>query len=349
MPQHPPRLPNAPECTRRTVVRLLGGVASAALLPVNFGGCGPEGEGPVSIGSTFRPTPEEPLTPTGKFYVNTNFFTPTVPKQWQLHVRGLVDEPLALGLEQILDLPQVTREVTLECIGNVPNGTLLSSAPFTGVLLRDVIDLAGRSGRARGIQLLGLDGYPAYLPISVTETDDALLVHSIHGEPLPIDHGPPLRALLPGRYGMFSIKWLDSLTLTREYATYGSLGELVNFVDGAARVRSRIDTLRDRTVLTVGETVQIAGLAVTPGLGVSRVEVDTGSGWTEAPLVFNRLDDARSPFLWSLWSTDWTPDTPGEYTVRVRAFDTTGTTQDSEADFPYDSSAIHRLTVRVDG
>jgi DMSO/TMAO reductase YedYZ molybdopterin-dependent catalytic subunit len=212
-----------------------------------------------------------------------------------------------------------------------------------------VIDLAGRSDRARGIQLLGLDGYPAYLPIAVAETDDALLAHSLYDQPLPIDHGPPLRALLPGRYGMFSIKWLDSITLTREYATYGSLAELVNFVDGTSRVRSRIDSVRDRTVLRVGETVPIEGLAVTPGDGVARVEVDTGRGWREAALAFNRLDDDRSPFLWSLWRYDWTPDAPGEYIVRVRAFDTRGETQDTEADFPYDSSAVHRIVVRVVG
>lgn len=332
------------------MVRFLGGVAGTALWPANFGGCTPaEGDGPVSIGSTFRPTPDDPLTPAAQFYVNTNFTTPDIPQQWKLHLRGLVDEPVELSLDQIRDLPQVTREVTLECIGNVPSGTLISSAPFTGVLLRDVVDLAGRSDRARGIQLLGLDGYPAYLPIAIVEGDEALLVHSLYDEPLPIDHGPPLRALLPGRYGMFSIKWLDSITLTREYATYGSLAELVNFVDGTTRVRSRIDSLSDRTVLTVGERVRVAGLAITPGQGVARVEVDTGSGWKDAELTFNQLDDDRSPFLWSLWSYDWTPDTAGEYTVRVRAFDSSGSTQDSEADFPYDSSAIDRLTVRVLG
>jgi DMSO/TMAO reductase YedYZ molybdopterin-dependent catalytic subunit len=331
--------------TRRSLVRLLGGVAGTALCPVNFAGCYPSA--PVSRGSSYVPTPEAPLTPIDDFYVNTNFYTPTLPSRWRLHVGGLVDEPIALSLDDLRALPQTTREVTLECIGNVPGGDLLSSAPFTGVRLRDVLALAGRSDRARGIQLLGLDGYPAYLPISIADADDGLLAHSLHGEPLPLDHGPPVRALLPGRYGMFSVKWLDSLTLTREYATYGSLAELVNFVDGRVRVRSRIDTLFDGAEVEVGESVQIAGLAVTAGVGVTRVQVDTGDGWRDAPLTFNRLDDERSPFLWSLWSTTWRPSAPGARTVRVRAWDTEGVTQDAEADFPYDSSAIHRLRVRV--
>jgi DMSO/TMAO reductase YedYZ molybdopterin-dependent catalytic subunit len=340
MPEPPRRLP-----TRRSLVRLLGGVAGAALLPANFG-CADRGQ-PKSRGSSFVPTPEQPLTPLRQLYINTNFYTPEIPQQWRLHVQGLVQEPLALTLDELLALPQVTREVTLECIGNYPGGTLLSSAPFTGVLLGDVLSLAGRSARARGLQLLGLDGYPAYLPISAADTEDALLVHSVHGEPLPLDHGPPLRALLPGRYGMFSIKWLDSITLTREYATYGSLAELVNFIDGQTRLRSRIDTVRDGSVLELGQTVEIAGLAVSPGAGVARIEVDTGSGWQAATLTFNTLADERSPFLWTLWSLPWTPERPGEYTVRVRAHDVDGETQDELADFPYDSSAIHYVRVLV--
>jgi DMSO/TMAO reductase YedYZ molybdopterin-dependent catalytic subunit len=341
MRNSPPRLP-----TRRSLVRLLGGVAGAALMPANFAGCADQGQ-PKSRGSTFVPTPEQPLTPLRQLYVNTNFYTPEIPRQWRLHVQGLVEEPLALTLEDLLALPQVTREVTLECIGNYPDGTLLSSAPFTGVLLGDVLALAGRSSRARGLQLLGLDGYPAYLPASVADTDEALLAHSVHGEPLPLDHGPPLRALLPGRYGMFSIKWLDSLTLTREYATYGSLAELVNFIDGQTKIRSRIDTLRDGSVLELGQPVEISGLAVSPGTGVARVEVDTGSGWREAALTFNTLGDERSPFLWTLWSMSWIPEQPGEHTVRVRAHDPDGLTQDELADFPYDSSAIHYVRVLV--
>lgn len=349
--------PARPSPSRRSFVQLLGGVAGVFVAPVNFAGCGVEGTGPVTRGSTWLPTPDQPLTPTDQFYVNTNFTTPAVPARWQLHVEGLVDRPMAFDLDALLAMPQVTREVTLECVGNYPDGSLISSAPFTGVRLRDVLAAAGVSDRARGIRLLGLDGFPSYLPIAIADPDpdsigvdgdgEALLVHAIHGEPLPIDHGAPLRALLPGRFGMFSIKWLDSITLTREYATYGSLGELVNFVDGTTRVRSRIDTVRDGQVVRPGVELTLTGIAATPGIGVGSVEVDVGDGWQPAELTFDPLAVDRSPFLWSLWRFVWTPTEEGDVVVRVRARDLAGNTQDDEADFPYDSSAIHRLVLHV--
>ncbi len=340
--------PSDREPSRRSVIRLLGGVAGAGVWPLNFAGCDMQG-GPVSVGSFYVPTPDAPLTPASQFYINTNYYTPRVPSRWELHVQGLVDDRLTLTLDDLLQMPQVTREVTLECIGNIPGGSLISSAPFTGVPLAAVLDRAGASDRARGIQLLGLDGYPAYVPISVADREDALLVHQLHGEPLTADHGAPLRALLPGRFGMFSIKWLDSITLTREYATYGSLSELVNFIDGQTRVRSRIDTLFDGSEVPLGVPVQVRGLAVTPGEGITRVQVHTGTGWRDAMLTFNTLEDAISPWLWTLWSFEWTPETAGERVVQVRAFQPDGTTQDAEADFPYDGSAIHRVVVRVRG
>ena len=123
----------------------------------------------------------------------------------------------------------------------------------------------------------------------------------------------------------------------------------MNFVDGQTRVRSRIDSLYGGMSLEVGQTVDISGLAVTPGRGVVRVEVDVGEGFQRARLTFNQLADDHSPYLWSLWSLPWTPQRPGEVDVRVRAWDTDGNTQDEEADFPYDSSAIHHVRVVVRG
>ena len=295
------------------------------------------------------PTPEEPLTPTARFYITDNFGVPEPPPpaQWRLHINGLVDRPVSLRLDDLLALPQVTREHTLECIGNTPGGALISSAAFTGVPLQRVMAEAGISRRARGLRFLGLDGYPIFLPVATAESDVALIVHAMNDEPLDIDHGLPVRLLTPGRYGMFSVKWLDSITATRSYHTWGALRGLAPQVDGEKAVRSRIDAPFDQSEARIDEPVTITGLAATPGIGIARVQIQIDDVWNDAELTFNHIEDGRSPFLWSLYRYVWTPDRAGRHILRVRAFDADGQTQSRRAEFPYDSSAIHAVRVDV--
>jgi DMSO/TMAO reductase YedYZ molybdopterin-dependent catalytic subunit len=334
--------------SRRDFIRLLGGAVGVGLTPLNFGCDAP---GAIVRGSPFVPTPAEPLTPTGLFYVNCNFGLPVVPagRQWRLRVEGLVDQPWSMSFEHLRQFEQVTREVTLECIGNRPEGALLSSAAFTGPRLRDVLREAGVSAHAHGVRALGLDGFPAHLPITVLDQDDALIALAMNGEDLDELHGSPARLLLPGRYGMFSIKWLDSLTLTRTWYTWGVGRGVANFADGQTRVRSQIAPTWDGRTVPVDEPVEITGLAVTPGRGVARVEVELDGRWQEAELTFNTLEDTRGAQLWSLWRVQWTPRAVGTHVLRVRAFDPAGVTQTEERRFPYDSSAIHSVRVVVRG
>ncbi len=317
------------------------------MLPYNFS-CVPGGF--RAIDSPFIPTPEQPLTPTDQFYITDNFGVPEPGpvEQWRLRMRGLVDASVDLSLDDLLSLEQVTREHTLECIGNTPGGALISSAAFTGTPLRTVMAEAGLSRRARGLQFMGLDGYPVYLPVAIAEADTALIVHSMNGEPLTLDHGTPVRLLLPDRFGMFSVKWLDSITAARTYHTWGALRSLAPQVDGIKEVRSRIDNPGDRTEARLDETLTITGLAASPGSGIARVEIQVDNGpWQPAEMTFNRLGDGRNPFLWSLYRFEWTPTTLGQHILRVRAFDGTGKTQSSRPEFPYDSTAIHAVRVLV--
>lgn len=335
------------DVSRRGFIRLLGGAAGLGLLPVNFG-CGLS-VGAYARGSGYTPTPDAPLTPNERFYITYNYGVPEVPERraWRLHLGGLVDRPAALSLDEILSFEEVTREVTLECIGNVPGGTLISSAAFTGVRLRDVVRAAGVSVHAHGMRVLGLDGFPAHLPLSVLDEDGAMLAHAMNGAPLDAVHGAPVRLLLPGRHGMFSIKWLDSITLARTWYTWGVARGVANFVDGTARLRSRLDPQWDGRTVRLGEPVEVSGLAVTPGVGVARVEVELDGRWEPAELTFNTLDDARGPWLWSLWRIRWTPQREGTHILRVRAFDARGATQDEGRRFPYDSSGVHSVRVVV--
>lgn len=332
--------------SRRGFVRLLGGAAGVGLLPLNFG-CA-EGDAYVQD-SGYRPTPEAPFTPVDQWYVNYCCGLPDVkpPAKWRVRVRGLVRNTLDLSFADLMALPQVTREVTLECVGNRPSGHLISAGRFEGVRLRDVLGEAGVSGRARGLRFAGLDGYPSLVPAALGDDEVPILAHTLNGEPLPPLLGAPVRVLLPGRYGLFSVKWLDSITLTREFAQYGAFRGLSANIGGETPVRSRIDWPGDGRTVTVDREVELYGLAVTAGVGVARVEVRVDGAWQPAELTFNTLDDERSPYLWSLWRLRWTPRRRGRQVLSVRAFDAEGRTQSAEAEWPYDSGAVHSVRVIV--
>ncbi len=328
---------------------MAAGAAAGSLLAVELG-CDFLG-GAAHIASGFIPTPESPLTPTSDFFMVRNFAEPQVPPtaDWRLSLRGLVNRRVELRRQDLDAFPRVTREVTLECIGNGPGGGLISSAAFTGVRLRDVLAAADVDGHAHGLHVEGSDGYFSYLPLDAGRTDDALLVHTMNGEPLLPPHGAPVRALFPGKHGMLSVKWLRTLTLTREWGTYGALTSLTNVVEGVTPIRSRIDLPPEEKELILGEPAEVTGLALTAGQGVARVEVEVEGAWREAELTFNTLDDDRSPYLWSLWRLRYTPAAPGPQTLRVRAFDPQGNTQGEEPRFPYDSGVIDAVHVVVRG
>lgn len=328
--------------TRRELVRLLAAAPLAAA-------CDKLGE-EVHIGSRYVPTPEQPLTPTDEFFVVHNFGLPSLGglDRWRLRVRGLVDRPLDLSVAGLATLESYDRAVTMECIGNHPGGGLVSSATFTGVRLADLLAEAGVSGHARGVHLEGEDGYFAFLPVDAARADAPLIVTAMNGTALTPEHGAPVRALFPGRHGMFSVKWLHTITLTRPWGGYGAFTALSNVVEGVTPVMSRIDSPGPLAEVAAGATIEVRGLALTAGGGVARVEVAVAGAWTPAEIVFNTLDDAHSPHLWSLWRARVVmPETPGRVSLAVRAFDTDGRTQAEEQRFPYDSGGIHSLRVVV--
>src|SRR5262249_54425359 len=137
----------------------------------------------VHIGSSYIATPDQPLTPTELFYVVSNFGQADAPSadEWRLGIRGMVDRPATLRRVDLDAFPQITRDITLECIGNPPGGHLISSAAFTGIRIRDVLVAAGPSEHARGVHLEAEDGYFAYLPLDAALADAPLIVHSMNG------------------------------------------------------------------------------------------------------------------------------------------------------------------------
>lgn len=333
--------------SRRSALRLMGGATGLALLPPNLGCV----DDLVVVGSNFIPTPDRPLTPNNQFFINSNNgrLSASETQGWALQLNGLVARAQSLSMDDLMTFPVVTYEATLECVGNTPGGRLISSAAFTGVALRDVLDEIGIDRHARGLRFRGLDGYTSYLSVDAASAESRpLLVYRMNAEPLPLDHGAPLRVLFPGRFGMFSAKWLQTITAIRDFGTYGALrGFAPSVINGKKRLRSRVDVPGDGREVTLHEPVAISGLAATAGIGIRSVQVGVDGDWQDAELTFNGVGDDRSDWLWTLWRHIWTPTTLGRHVISVRAYDAQGRTQSSEERFPYDGSAIHSLRVLV--
>lgn len=291
--------------------------------------------------------PSPAITPVENFYVvSKNFGDPVVDGQaWRLHVQGLVDQPATLSLSELRALPATNEYVTFECISNDVGGGLMSTGAFTGVSLRDLISSAGPQPSASWVAFRSRDGYTESLPLSFVQSKPEILVaYDLDGSPLPGSHGYPARIVIPGRYGMKSPKWLDSIELVTQET--GGYWEQQGWDHNAVvRTTSRFDLPHDGDILKIGP-VSVAGVAFAGTRGVSRVEYTTngGSTWSEAP-----FDPALSDMTWVLWSATWTPSSEGAYRLMVRATDGTGQLQDSRGagSYPSGASGYHSIQVNI--
>jgi DMSO/TMAO reductase YedYZ molybdopterin-dependent catalytic subunit len=273
-------------------------------------------------GTTGLLTP--PITPTSDFYVvSKNVLDPTVAvDRWRLELTGLVGRARSWTYSELLQIPAETRAVTLECISNEVGGRLLSTAQWRGVTLESLLDLAGGAGRVGGkhVVFYAVDGFATSLPLLDLLQARTLLAWQMNGSALPDRHGFPLRAVVPGRYGEQSAKWVTRIEITdREFkGFYQSQG----WSAAPLETQSRIDQPRGQ--VGRGATVPISGVAFAGTRGISRVEVSTddGSTWNVANLVPPLSDQT-----WVLWSWTWHPTASGLYTIRARATDGTGALQ----------------------
>jgi DMSO/TMAO reductase YedYZ molybdopterin-dependent catalytic subunit len=274
-------------------------------------------------GTTGLPT--SPITPTSDFYVvSKNVLDPTVASgRWRLELTGLVRRARSWTYSELLQLPSETRAVTLECISNEVGGRLLSTALWRGVTLENLLNLAGGVDPVAGkhVVFYAVDGFATSLPLDELLQVRTLVAWQMNGTPLPDRHGFPLRAVVPGRYGEQSAKWVTRIDITDQdfkgfYQSQGwSAAPLPTF--------SRIDQPRGR--VRTG-AVPISGVAFSGTRGISRVEVspDSGSTWSVASLVPPLSDQT-----WVLWSWIWHPTGAGPYTIVARATDGSGALQTS--------------------
>ena len=300
------------------------------------------------------------ITPNDTFFVRSHLATPNVERSaWTLAIKGSVERPLTLRLDDLRAFPQVTSVVTLECAGNgraffePPVAGVqwqkgaVGNARWTGVRLADVLQRAGARTSGQFVLLDGADrpvgtvpDFARTLPVAKAIHRDTLLAFEMNGSPLPVAHGFPLRAIVPGWEGAYWVKWLTSIdVLDAQHDGF--------FVQTAYRypkqpvapgtvvpanemepltgltVKSLVVSPGDGAALPAGR-LRVAGFAWAGEAEIARVHVSTDGGrsWQDAALGRD-----RAPYAWRAFEYDWRGAPAGVYTVVVRATDSRGRTQ----------------------
>jgi DMSO/TMAO reductase YedYZ molybdopterin-dependent catalytic subunit len=239
----------------------------------------------------------------------------------------------------------VERYITLACVSNYVGGDLIGNARWLGVPIADLLDEVQPDPAADQVVSRSVDGFSAGTPTAVLRDGrDALLAVAMNGEPLPVDHGFPVRMVVPGLYGYVSAtKWLASLELTT-FEAFDAYWVPRGWAQQApVKTASRIDRPRNDQRLTAGEFV-VAGTAWAMHRGISAVQVRVdGGAWQDATLA-----NVASIDTWRLWSWRWAA-TPGRHTIEVRAADNAGVFQTARVAPPAPDGAtgLHRISVEV--
>lgn len=288
------------------------------------------------------------LTPNDDFYrIDTALRVPDIDADsWALRVHGLVEEEFTLTFQDLLDADLIEAYVTLACVSNPVGGDLVGNAKWLGLPLRDVLARARPLAGADMVLSTSVDGFTASTPLEVLQDDrDAILAVGMNDEPLPLDHGYPVRMVVPGLYGFVSAtKWLVDLEVTRfadkeAYWTQRGWSER-----GPIKTMARLEVPREAARVPAG-TVAVGGTAWAQHVGISRVELQVDGGdWSEA-----RLSEEVTVDAWRQWSFDWDA-VPGRHELRARAVDNAGRIQTEKKanPVPDGASGWHTITVNVE-
>ncbi|WP_432560801.1 molybdopterin-dependent oxidoreductase [Kineococcus sp. SYSU DK003] len=363
------RLAPATDARRRAV--LLGGTAAAAVLT---GGAGQylvstrsaeQSRGRVVLPAPADPAPALPAgldpadaiasgltvyaTRTADFYrVDTALVVPdVVAEDWSLRIHGRVERELVLDFATLLARPLRERWITLTCVSNEVGGSYVGNARWLGYPLADLLAEVGAGDGADMLFATSTDGFTLSAPLAeATDGRDAMLVVGMNGEPLPREHGFPVRMVIPGLYGYVSAcKWITDLEVTTFAEKTAYWTDRGWAAKGPIKTASRIDVPRSFATVRAGR-VPVAGVAWAQHRGVSAVEVRVDEGeWQPAELLPSASSDT-----WCQWVFDWNADEPGSHSLQVRATDGTGEPQTAEvvAPVPDGSSGYDSVTVTVE-
>ncbi|GLB63059.1 putative oxidoreductase [Dietzia sp. NCCP-2495] len=287
------------------------------------------------------------LTGNAEFYrIDTALRVPALTTgEWRLRIHGMVEREIELDWDALVTREALERIVTLTCVSNEVGGDLAGTAAWTGFPIADLLAEAGPLPDADMLLSTSVDGWTAGTPLAeLTDGRDALLAVGMNGQPLPLEHGYPVRQVVPGLYGYVSAtKWVVDWEVTRfdhasAYWTDRGWSER-----GPIRTASRIDRPAPLAEVRAGLVV-VAGTSWAQHRGITRVEVRVDDGaWRDA-----RLSTAYSADTWRMWSFDWSAE-PGLHTLYVRATDGRGEVQTQERRPPVPDGATgwHSRTFRV--
>ncbi|MGW6693897.1 molybdopterin-dependent oxidoreductase [Rhodococcus sp. NPDC054953] len=264
---------------------------------------------------------------------------------WRLRIHGMVDREITLDWDDLVARTPIERAITLTCVSNEVGGPLAGNATWIGYPIGDLLDEAGVHPDADMLLSTSVDGFTVGTPIAVLRDGrDAILAVTMNGQPLPFEHGYPVRQVVPGLYGFVSAtKWVVDWEVTRfdrvsAYWTRRGWAERAPI-----KTASRIDVPASFGRVAAGE-VLVAGTAWAQHRGIGRVEVRVDDGpWREAALA-----EEYSIDTWRQWTWRWQA-TPGTHTLQVRATDRGGAVQTEQraAPIPDGASGWHTRTVTI--
>jgi DMSO/TMAO reductase YedYZ molybdopterin-dependent catalytic subunit len=313
---------------------------------------------PSDLPSELLPFFASEITPNDRFYrIDINVATPTiVADMWKLRVTGMIDNPLELTYGQLKSLPSKEEYATLECVSNKVGGDLISTALWKGVSLKSVLEMAQVKPEATYVVFRCFDGYDVGIPLQKGLEETTLLAYEMNRATLPANHGFPVRAIVPGIYGMMNAKWVAEIELVnvvyegfwqrKGWSNEAKYKIHSTIVAPGSALPNRFGTLGAPTTVILGNKVPIAGIAFAGNEGISKVEVsmDGGNSWQEA-----KMKEPLSINSWVLWYMEWNPVSAGRHAMSVRATDGTGKIQPVgfHEPFPDGSSGYHMIEVAV--
>jgi DMSO/TMAO reductase YedYZ molybdopterin-dependent catalytic subunit len=290
------------------------------------------------------------LTPTDQFFLRSHLEIPTIhPDKYRLAIGGWVERPYSLSLRDLEKMSRKSFPATFECSGSAVGGGMISTAEWSGVELWGLLERAKPKSGAVEMVMEGTDAgldelvpvplqYARSVPLSTLRSLPGLLAMAMNGEVLRPEHGYPLRAVLPGLYGVGNVKWLARLTVVNRpyqgfYQTqrYVGMRQTAQGIQVEEILRQRVKSQIARVSPHTGDGkggYKVTGAAWSGGRPIVQVEVslDGGKQWRKA-----QLSDAKNEYSWVLWSLDFAA-APGNHEVVARATDAAGQTQPLERD-----------------